>query len=374
MKINVAYIDPQSYSNLEKYDLGLMSRFPNNNVECDFYCSYKLKSKGINVDSLHKVFKYNDINNPFLKLISYFISLVKIFSGIYTKKPDIVHVQWCKFPLLDCILYMMVRFFSAKSKLVLTVHNIKPHKNSCLYWLQYKIVYYAFDYYIVHDHHSSSKLSKLVSMDKIEVIDHGIIPFENIGSIAESVSTLDFSKTTFCFLGAGSSYKGLDILIETWKKRFSINSDVQLIIAGVLDNNLSKYKSIIEAIPNIIHFNRYMEENELKIISENSTVALLPYKVISQSGVLLSIMSTNTPFLVTNVGGLSEPLNFANVGEVIGECSSKNIYNSINKVILNPKYYTDMRSDKKSWKQIKFHYSWARISNVTCEFYNKVIK
>ena len=48
-----------------------------------------------------------------------------------------------------------------------------------------------------------------------------------------------------------------------------------------------------------------------------SDVLLLPYKEISQSGVLLSGLKYKKTFIVSNVGGLTQPFNLGKVGWVL---------------------------------------------------------
>ena len=82
-------------------------------------------------------------------------------------------------------------------------------------------------------------------------------------------------------------------------------------------------------------------------------VFLLPYKRISQSGILLSALELSIPFIVTNVGGLAEPLKIADVGWKIECCTPDAIAEVLMKLVENP-YELKIKKEKtEDWERVK---------------------
>nr|WP_282553448.1 glycosyltransferase family 4 protein [Providencia sneebia] len=267
-KYNIAFIDPQSYSNLEKYDSGVLSEFHNQN--CTFYCSNNLsQTSNFKTVKVERIFKYSSKSNKIASLISYIYSMILLFIRLIKTKPDIIHIQWIKLLAFDFFIYYSLKKILPNSKFIFTAHNIKPHNCSNFYFYFYKKIYNIFDVIIVHSLFTKKALLSINDKLSINVIPHGLIPLIDDDSINFDISQI-FSKKklTFCFIGRASHYKGIDLLLNSWEKSFNNNNEIQLIIAGRIDNKFKHLKN--KLWNNVIFIDRFLNETELKFIINNS--------------------------------------------------------------------------------------------------------
>jgi glycosyltransferase involved in cell wall biosynthesis len=175
------------------------------------------------------------------------------------------------------------------------------------------MIYKKIDKIIVHADKTKQDLFIKFNIDKnkIEVIPHGLLEIKN-----EKVTDLDvynkmnFNKIIISFLGNISIYKGIDYLINAWNSINTKINNIQLIIAGKGD--LSKYK-IISNKDNVIIDNRFLSDTEFYTYLKYSDIIILPYREISQSGVLLSALTEKKLIIATDKGGLGEPYKLFNL-------------------------------------------------------------
>ena len=81
----IFFIDPQSMKNLSIYDYGVLSEIKS---EVTYICSkyYDYLPMRDNI-TFKKLFSYNNIKNPIVKVLSYLLSYIRIFILIYNEKP-----------------------------------------------------------------------------------------------------------------------------------------------------------------------------------------------------------------------------------------------------------------------------------------------
>lgn len=120
---------------------------------------------------------------------------------------------------------------------------------------------------------------------------------------------------------------------------------------------------------NVFVCDNYISNIDFQAYLEITDVLLLPYIKISQSGVLLSAIGSKIPFLVTNVGGLSEPLSVADVGWCIGEATIDNLKKKMMEIITNPNEVEIKKNNTLGWKLVQDYYNWATISSKTEKLY-----
>ena len=316
-----------------------------------------------------------------IKIISYLLSMVKLLVYIIRHKPDIIHVQWLIVPSVDIPIYSFIQCF-VHSKIVFTAHNILPHDSGKKYRKLYKKFYGISDSVIVHD--DSTKQELVETMDvptkKVNVIHHGILHYHlDVEKLAEEKNNLidkykfTSDKLVFSVVGIQSKYKGTDVLLEVWadNKELCNNSKVQMIVAGRCSElDYSAYKDL----PNLHIEDAYITTERLIAILQLSDVVLLPYRRISQSGVLLSAIDLEKPFLVTNVGGLAEPLQYGDVGWRIDECSESKLSEILLQFVKEPEGVKAKAKNTEGWDAVKNAYSWKQIGVQTSDLYRNLSK
>lgn len=372
----VFYIDPQSYNNLAVYDHSLLSGV--RNCEVTYYHNSLYQSERI-PGAVHKsVFVYSSKKGRLGKTLSYISSIWRIGADVIRERPDVVHIQWLRFWLFDLLFACCVRL--AGCKLIFTAHNALPHNPHKGDRLRYRIYYRLASAIIVHTKVTKNELCSGfgVDADKINVIHHGILDYgtdmsQVLSRSSEIASQLDIRKGDLVFscLGYQYVYKGIGLVVDVWERtpKLHDNPRCHLLIVGKNRNvdaslfeRACRYKNVYVLDEQIsdIDFNAY-----LKLTS----VILLPYISASQSGLLFSAMCSDTPVMVSNIGGLAEPLSYAGIGWNIGDPTSDNLSDGMLRLLDNPEELARVGSDSAAFIKVREIYSWNTISEQTSQLY-----
>jgi len=375
---SIVYIDPQSYNNLSLYDFGMMTAMQPNEVI--IFGSQLWDCKPPNVQ-LNTWFKYNTKKNALIKGISYIYTIAKIARYI-NSHPEIkiVHVQWLRLWKID---YLFAKWLRHKQiKLVFTAHNILPHDTGDSYLYKYNIYYNTVDYICVHSESTKQELTSQfkINPNKIIVIPHGIIysdvPEHTILSKAEIFrKKFNISKDTLVIssLGIQSYYKGIDILINVWAKEIALNTNTRTKLLIVGKNSGVDYTPL-NGLENVIIIDNKVSNEDFQAYLEISDILLLPYRIISQSGVLFSAISRNKPVIVSDAGGLGEPLTIGNIGWSIGCANENSLKTTLIDIATYPYKVKSIQNNIKEFCKVKEYYSWKSISKRLKKLYDDIIK
>ena len=372
----IFFIDPQSYNNLSLYDKGVMCEFPKDNVI--FFGSDLWNCDKMPNVEMHLWFHYNSFKNPIAKLLSYTRSLLKIAKYVNKNLPDLVHIQWTRVMPIDILFTKYLQ--SKKIKVIHTAHNVLPHNTGMKYKGQFEKYYNLVDHIIVHSELTKKEMISLFKLpsDKISVIPHGMIMIEaDYKKVKDRILELKKlynieDKLVFSSLGAQSYYKGVDNIVEVWSNNseFRDNPKCHLMIIG---KNEGIDISPLKEVSNVTIIDERLDNVDFLSYIRLSDVILLPYRAISQSGVLFSALSNNIPVLVSDVGGLSEPLKIADVGWNIGEPTKENLKKQMLGLVQYRENVLEMKARKEEFQSVQKHYDWHRISKMTKKLYEKLI-
>lgn len=375
-KCDYVYIDPQSYNNLSLYDKGVLMNFEKNKVA--FFGSILWDCPVMNNVESFMWFKYNKYSNPILKGISYFVSILKIIKYIKSNKPKLVHIQWTRLMPLDTLFIYYLKKIHIKT--VFTAHNVLPHDSGEKYFEQFKKYYGLVDKIIVHSTKTKHEIIDLFSIEpsKVDVIPHGIIKMDGnapliknrVEELRKEHSLLD--KKIFSSLGVQSIYKGVDHLINVWgqNKDYFEQHNCHLLIVG---KNSGIDYGPLNGNKNVTIVDEKISNLDFLSFIRLSDVILLPYIKISQSGVLFSAIDNNVPVMVSDVGGLKEPLQYGKVGWCIGDPTEENIRKVLMYLAQNPQEIQNVKNDVAAFDAVKNIYSWDKISSMTETLYKSLI-
>lgn len=376
--MKIFYVDPQSYLNLAVYDKSLLSRV-SKGAMIYYLCSNQYDEGDIPGVIQKPVFKYNK-KKGIRKVVSYLYSLLKILKYAAKERPDVIHIQWLKLERVDYCFYYLIKQI-CKTKIVFTAHNILPHNTGYKYGGIYKKFYNLVDAIIVHDENSKKDLTTLLGIDKskVSVIRHGVLSY-NVNEVQveqeiddlRSRYNLDKTKLLLSVVGYQNKYKGTDELLRAWTKSKSANNNdnCALLIAGRCRE--FSFLDYLSSSKNIFVEDEFISTERLIAILKLTDILLLPYIKISQSGVLLTAIEYGTPFLVTNVGGLSEPLNYGDVGWVIPKCDVDILIHFLES---NIPQYNEIKAKKcnlDGWTKVRSAYSWNTIGEKTVDLYKTI--
>lgn len=373
--MKVLLIDPQSDDNLGLYDYHLMTNLEGNIIFCGSvtYNGPKIVSKNIRTEL---VFSYLLEKKTLKKAFSYVRSIFKVARLIKKERPDIVHIQWWKiWPLDYCFLNVIKPYCG---KIVFTAHNLVPHNSGDKYKDRCIKYYKRVDKIIVHVSKSKVELVSDFGIEesKIFVIPHGLLDFTSKTTVKDGkyeklAETNHFNeKIVFSAMGIQSNYKGTDIIVDAILNNDAIrnNSKFFFIIAG--KGNIAT-KNLFKDCNNVYVNNNYLSNDEFEKLLQLSDVLLLPYRRISQSGVLLTAISNKIPYIATDVGGLSNPLIVAKVGWIINEASSKALADIILELAnMNCHQIKSIKYNDAEWNRVKVLYDWGNIGKKTMVCYS----
>jgi glycosyltransferase involved in cell wall biosynthesis len=147
-----------------------------------------------------------------------------------------------------------------------------------------------------------------VPMDKVRVANHG----NYIGAYPDFVTPeaaraylgLEANDDVILFNGQVRGYKGIDVLIDTFRTILAKRPTAVLVIAGAarkdpfanLERPLSKFEQ-----SRIRFTNRYIDDAELQVFLRAADFAVYPYKNILTSGSLMLALSFGLPVIIPGV-------------------------------------------------------------------------
>lgn len=366
----IFFVDPMSYKNLAQYDYSLITNIAG--IDINFYGStlYDIKDDKL---SIIKIYDYST-KSGYKKILSYCLSQNLLIKDVKLKRPKIVHFQWFKFTLYD--VFTIKRIKALGSKVIFTAHNLLPHEGFNRYSGVYRVIYSLVDIIIVHAEKTAEELVLKFNIPskKIRVIPHGILTHGTLDKIKLDNYVKRFknknvliNKTVFAVLGEMMFYKGLDVVIDAWNQPQLDSGNIALILAG--KGNFKKIKEI-EDKENVLVLNRFLEIEEFMAIVKIADFIILPYRRISQSGVLLTVLSEKKSIIVSDVGGLTEPFKFGNIGYILESLTPEVLADTIQKAFLglSKKNHQD-EEDIRVWESIFNYYDWKNIGEKTKQLY-----
>jgi D-inositol-3-phosphate glycosyltransferase len=198
--------------------------------------------------------------------------------------------------------------------------------------------------------------------------------FDNFGEVmtkseAMAKLNLDPGFRYILFFGFIRAYKGLDLIIKAFSDKRLRGQGLKLIIAGEFYEDPSPYLKLISdnnLKDEIILFDRFINDDEVRYFFSASELVVQPYKSATQSGVTQIAYHFDKPMVVTDVGGLKEIVPDGRCGYVV-KCDPEAIADSILDFFENSRsapYIENIKEEKKK-------YSWSRMTESVIEVYNK---
>lgn len=257
------------------------------------------------------------------------------FKWLYNKRKefDIAHFHWPEF-YYNTSIQTGKKFFSILRfsifliflkicglKLCWTAHNLYPHtvfKKNILDYIARNIIVLLSDAVFIHGKQSAEILSKEFRFSKIKLceVQHGnyIDHYQNTVDRKTARERIKIPEKyyTYVFLGKCSTYKNLELLIDTFLK--IKQNDVALVIAGKYSDEIY-YKEISELLKSrraeknasrIYMFNKYISDEEMQYFANAADVIVLPYREILTSGAALLALSFGIPVIAPGKGYLKD--------------------------------------------------------------------
>ena len=235
-----------------------------------------------------------------------------------TQHPKVLHLQ--QLPMLEHGLEGDFSLIDAAKDrgvpVIHTVHNLLPHSAGEQSRSRYEKLYHRVDHLICHSTYAADQLTREfgVSRCHISVIPHGPLFPSNSGNsendmrLARERLGLPFDRPIVLWQGIMAEYKGLDVLLEAWRRYIDLmhdatNAQPLLLIAGAGSRVIeSMVRQHIREMPSSVRAEiRYITARELPDFYTAADVLVYPYRAITTSGALLTGLSYGKPIIASNL-------------------------------------------------------------------------
>jgi glycosyltransferase involved in cell wall biosynthesis len=299
------------------------------------------------------------------------------------RRPDIVHFQSISRgrDLYFVRLLLLLRF-----RVFCTAHDLLPHDSTSVREREaHGHVYRIVDRVIVHAEDNRRELVELFGVDpeRIRVVPHGsydlLLPEGQMSKpIARRRAGLPEKGRIVLFFGLIKRYKGLEFLVEAFRRVETRIPDALLVVVGDVfrtdPEGHAFYWRLIEEISkwkNVRCVPEYIPIDRIGPYLSSADVVVLPYTKTYQSGVLLSAYAAGRPVVVTETGGLPETVVRGKTGLVVPPRDSDALAAAIEQILNDPESAEAM--GKAASRLAETVYSWDTIAKQTIELYRSRI-
>lgn len=247
-----------------------------------------------------------------LKGLSHIESMARLVFRLKRWQPDVIHFQWTPLAVID---RFFIPIFRRIAPTVLTVHDSAPFNNNPRARLQSVNaigIMSTFDQLIVHTAAARARLL-MNGMDasKISVVPHGLLMDIDSSDIAESKTT-QYSHITLLLFGHIKPYKGADVMLRAVAELpDTARRQCKVRIVGRAKMPMGPLIALAAelGITAQVEFDqRFVPENEIKVLMAHADILMFPYREIDASGVLMIAIAAGRPIVASNIGLFGELL------------------------------------------------------------------
>ena len=317
------------------------------------------------------------------KFLKYAYHLMKYFYNALAVRPgEGVKVVHLLFPFYLTDLLVMNRLKRKGKKVVLTVHEVFPHRpflggQADRYIM--KKMYGRADVLLAHTESLKKELVELFSLspDKIYVVPHGyfaLLPSPLDVSSLKNKYEVPHDKKILLFFGNIRENKGLDILfraMEELKKDYFLLITGQ--VAGASEIPSGYYRGLMKEYnisDSVSWIDKYISDEETAGFFKMSDAVILPYKrsFHAQSGILNLAAGFDRPCVVSDVGGLAELVRDYNMGVVVDPEDADALREGVIRLFKN------QNTVSYGFQQYREKNSWDRAVEKYIEIYKRLLR
>ena len=350
----------------------------------DFHTTPKLKF--LNLGGIQQ--SGTSFSRKLLQLLSYYVRLIRY---VMLAKPRLLHILWNnKFEHFDRTLLMLYYKLCGK-KIVLTAHNVNQDKrdssDSPFKHLTLKIQYRLVDHIFVHTDKMKSELSEDFGLRGQAVT---VIPFGINNAVRDTALTpadakrrlsIGGEERTILFFGRIAPHKGLEYLLSAFQELLAKNPNYRLIIAGEPMKKNRKYWNEIQQTMNgsdirnrIVRKFEFIPDEHRELYFKAADALVLPYKNISQSGVLFLAYRFGIPTIAADVGSFREDIVEGRTGYLYRPNDASDLTRVIEDYF-GSDLYKELDQRRQEIKDfVHFRHSWDVVGKLTRDVYERLLQ
>jgi len=278
----------------------------------------------------------------------------------------VVFRYWNPF-FIPLYLYINWKIKSKRSNIKISCicDNIFPHESYFFEKFFIKKFFSNINSFLIMSSDSEKKLRPLIN-DEAKIIKSFLPLKENLKSKLSKVDAcekLDIQnppKLLLLFFGFIRDYKGLDILINSLSNLK--NLDIKLLIGGESYISKSKIKDLIkknDLSEMIIWHNKYIPNSDINLYFSACDAVVLPYKKISQSGIIPMAYHFDKLVICSDILSLKEHVVDKETGYLFENNNSSDLSNVITEIYDNHNF----KNSKSSISKYKLRYSFDNFLN-----------
>lgn len=258
-----------------------------------------------------------------------------------------------------------------RCKIITLIHNAIPHEPHFFDKPLAKLLFRQCNGFIVMSENVAKDLLSLYPSARYVLKSHPLYnQFGDKISKQEACTRLQipYKKKTLLFFGLIRDYKGLDLLIDALN---FLDDSYQLIIAGECYGSFEKYQTRIDvskARNRIFVYDRYIDDNEVPIFFSAADTLILPYRTVTQSGIVSIALHYDLPMLGTPIGDFINSIGKAGTGIITREIMPEAIAESVRELFSGEKYSVAISNIKRE----KAELSWEKFAESLITFAGKL--
>jgi glycosyltransferase involved in cell wall biosynthesis len=283
--------------------------------------------------------------------------------------PDLIHLHSTN---ISAMVYLwQLRRLGAP--LVATAHQVTPHEPIAFQDALYHWIHGLPDLVIAH---SEVDRKRLVNEFEVDARRVAVIPHGDYGFFAEIDDPPD-RETARARLGLGADeavalffgylreYKGLDLLLDAWPEVAAAATGARLVVAGdpvrLAADRREQLRQRAETLGAIHRFD-YIPFGEVASFFAAADLLVLPYRRISQSGVLYLALALGVPVVATAVGAWPEMLVDGESALLVPPDSPAELAAAVARALGDPELRTRIAD---GGRRVAAAHSWPAVSEAT---------
>ncbi len=293
---------------------------------------------------------------------------------------DVVHFQWLTVQHLDGRLLPARRPAGERRRpLVLTAHDGVPREPRPGQREAQRRLYDRFDAVVVHSGPGRRRLTGELGVDpaRVHLIPHGVLrPWERAGRDADAAGEAELpaelrggERPVALFFGLLRPYKGIDVLLEAWRREPPGSSEAELWIVGMPRMDLGPLKALAPA--GVRFLPRFVTDREMLAVMRRASLVVLPYREIDQSGVAFTALGAGVPLLLSAVGGFPE-IAATGAARTVPAGDAAALSEALGELLGDPAALAAMAGHARA--AAAGEYAWDGIARRTLDLYERLLE
>lgn len=297
------------------------------------------------------------------------LDALRIGALVLRLRPDVVHLHSTN-PI--AALYLRILRWM-RPALVVTAHVVTPHEPILLGRWIYRRIHALGDLVIAHSKFDERRLVEEfgVERDRLAIIPHGEYGFfaRDVPTVERIVAReslgLAMDDEVALFFGYIREYKGLDVLLDAWPAVERERAAARLVVAGdpvqLRPEQRAELEQRAEELGAVHRFG-YVPFTDVASYFAAADVLVMPYRHISQSGVLYLALALGVPVIATRVGALPELLEDGESALLVASESPSELAQAIARALGD----TDLRARlAHGGSRLATEHSWPAVAERT---------